>query len=195
MSLINDALKRASQTKLPPQAEIGENLQPVEARHGSVWVWVGCSMALMLAGILAIWAIAVGVLADREIKAARKSAPEMQPLTEPTPTTEIVAYAPVKTNPPEPTQTSVTSLQPLGPATTPTNPIPSNNAVAIADPKPPAPTLKLQGIFWKPTKPMAMINAKMVGKGDKILGAKIIAIDQESVTLDKAGETVVLTLP
>jgi hypothetical protein len=197
MSLINDALKRASQTKLPPQAEIGENLQPVDARQSSIWLWVGCAAALMLAGLLATWAIAAGVLADRELKAARKPAPEMLPRTETTSPVETASYAQAKTNPPEPLQTSAPTLQPLGPATTsvPTNVIPSNNVVAaVVDPKP-APTLKLQGIFWKPSKPMAMINAKTVGLGDKILGAKVLAIDQESVTLDKAGETVILTLP
>jgi hypothetical protein len=72
----------------------------------------------------------------------------------------------------------------------------TNATVAAAQPpKPAAPVLKLQGILWKPSKPLAMINAKMVGRGDKILGAKVVAIDQESVTLDRAGETIVLTLP
>jgi len=55
--------------------------------------------------------------------------------------------------------------------------------------------LKLQGIFWRPSRPSAVINSKTLFKGDRIDNARVLAIDQESVTLQWQNETKVLTLP
>src|SRR5207244_2519199 len=82
-------------------------------------------------------------------------------------------------------------------------------AVASADPSSPAPikttastttadpdkvTLRLQGIFYRPKKPSAVINSQTVFIGNTVGGGKVIAIDRESVTLQVDGETKVLTL-
>ena len=55
-------------------------------------------------------------------------------------------------------------------------------------------TFKLQGIFYRPSSPSAVINAKTVFVGDIVADAKVKAIDQSSVTLDLGSETKVLTL-
>jgi len=55
--------------------------------------------------------------------------------------------------------------------------------------------LKLQGIFFNPARPMAMIDGKAVLIGDKLGKLRVIAIDQESATLAEGGQTYVLRLP
>ena len=60
--------------------------------------------------------------------------------------------------------------------------------------KPVFPTLRLQGIFYRPKNPSALINAKTISIGGKVASAKVIAITRESVTLEWNGETKVLTL-
>ncbi len=55
-------------------------------------------------------------------------------------------------------------------------------------------TFKLQGIFYRPSNPSAVVNSKTVFVGDRIANAKVKAIDRQSVTLDLLGETKVLTL-
>src|SRR5690349_17732311 len=69
MSLINDALKKASETKPPLQAEVNATLQPVEHRPRSLWVSVWCVVGIMCAGFLATWAIVMGLVANNQIKA------------------------------------------------------------------------------------------------------------------------------
>jgi hypothetical protein len=67
---------------------------------------------------------------------------------------------------------------------------PASAAVGEAQP----PTFKLQGIFYRPANPSAVVNAKTVFVGDRIANAKVKAIDHQSVTLEVGGETKVLTL-
>src|SRR6185436_17940585 len=61
-------------------------------------------------------------------------------------------------------------------------------------PKASFPSVRLQGIFYNPTHPSALINAKTLFLGDKVAGAKVIAITAETVTLQWNGETKVLSL-
>lgn len=203
MSLVNDALKRVSENKLPPQAEVNGDLRPAEHRPRSVWMWVWCAAGLMFAGFLAVWAILIGVVANNQLqKNNYPSKTEVIQVAAETAQSQAIKE-PVKTEVPALTVASPAE-KPLGPSVEPTSVVatnsavaaPTNTVVAVVEPaKPAAPALKLQGIMWKTSKPLAMINAKMVGRGDKILGAKVVGIDQESVTLDRDGETLVLTLP
>lgn len=73
-------------------------------------------------------------------------------------------------------------------------PAPTNPPVAIPAP-PPAAVYKLQGIYWRPSKPSAVINAKTVYIGDRVETARVTAINQESVTLTVDGQSKVLLLP
>jgi hypothetical protein len=58
----------------------------------------------------------------------------------------------------------------------------------------PQPTYKLQGIYWRPSRPSAVINGKTVYIGNRVENARVTAIDQESVTITVHGETKVLSL-
>jgi hypothetical protein len=55
--------------------------------------------------------------------------------------------------------------------------------------------LKLQGIFFHPTRPAAMISGNTVYIGDQIGNLRVVAIDQHTATLAGGGETNILKLP
>jgi hypothetical protein len=59
------------------------------------------------------------------------------------------------------------------------------------DPKGP---LRIQGIFYRPNSPSAIINGQTVVVGDKVGSARVIAIERQSVTIEIAEQRKVLTL-
>lgn len=93
----------------------------------------------------------------------------------------VVANAPAVTKP--------------DPALTP----PSGPPPAAATPPGPAvqkantfPQLTLQGIYYRPARPSAVINSKTVYVGDRVQQAKILAIDRHEVTVQWNNEVHVL---
>ena len=56
------------------------------------------------------------------------------------------------------------------------------------------PTVKLQGLIWDPKRPSVVINGKSLFVGEKVDRVKVTAIDEESVTLTWNGQQRVLTL-
>lgn len=54
------------------------------------------------------------------------------------------------------------------------------------------PNLKLQGIVWGGDKPRAIINNTVLGKGDEILGAKILEIKKEGISFIYKGQDFLL---
>ena len=68
------------------------------------------------------------------------------------------------------------------------------NSPAIVEAAPKPAPLRLQAIFWSPTRPSAMIGGKTRFVGDKLGEYRVVAIDQESATLAGAGQTNVLSL-
>lgn len=54
--------------------------------------------------------------------------------------------------------------------------------------------LSLEGIFWDPASPMAIINDKIVGEGDKIEGAEVVEIKEDRVILRYGEEQSILRL-
>jgi HD-like signal output (HDOD) protein len=106
---------------------------------------------------------------------------------------------------PPPPEVNLTSPPPNPAAPTP--PLEASSATAgtraTASPQevvtapvktPPSPfdRVKLQGIFYRPTLPVAVINSQTLGVGDHIEGLQVLAISQSTVTLSFEGETRVL---
>jgi hypothetical protein len=56
------------------------------------------------------------------------------------------------------------------------------------------PPLRLQSIFYRPTNPSVIINGKTLFLGDEINGVRVADIQPSSVTLMLSGQTNVLTL-
>lgn len=97
------------------------------------------------------------------------------------------APAPVVANVP-----AVTKLDPAPPPSSgpsPTAATPPSPAVQRANT---FPQLTLQGIYYRPARPSAVINSKTVYVGDKVQQAKILAIDRHEVTVQWNNEVHVL---
>ena len=167
MSLINDALKRASQSK--PAADGPDSgaapLSPApttETRRPPTWLLVGFPVVLFLVCGIAGWLIYEGWRGKTEFPAtavARETEREVAP----TPSNQSITV--IATNV-------------------------STNAVVPAEPQ--FPTLKLQGVFYRPGNPSAIINSKTVYRGDKVDEARILAIGKTNVTVEWKGERRVL---
>jgi hypothetical protein len=56
------------------------------------------------------------------------------------------------------------------------------------------PPLTLQGIFYRPKNPSALINGRTLFVGDQIGEVKVIAIEQRSVKVELRGVVKVLWL-
>lgn len=52
----------------------------------------------------------------------------------------------------------------------------------------------LAGIIYSDSSPIAFVNSHMVGVGDKVDSATVVAIDRESITLEYQGRTITLKL-
>ncbi len=169
MSLINDALKRAAQKPAPiaSASEAAAGMRPAEARPRGFPV---LSLVIVLIPLIAlgVWFLAKGL--------------QMEDHLQPVPVEVVTA----RTSDPEVVESPKPVLQAV--VTAPTN----QPVTAVA---PPQPIYKLQGIYWRPLKPSAVINGKTLYVGDRVGIARVMAVDQEGVTLDVNGETKVLLLP
>ena len=189
MSLINDALRRASQTKTPPPP-LGQPeppLKPVEYKRPSRWPLLLLPVLVATLG-LACWFVLkawqterAAKLADLKLPVVARELPDEKSAADPKPT--VVKVSENKNN-----------LAPIANQGG-TNAEPSTNAQTVAEPpKQTFPAVRLQGIFYRPNRPSVMINSKTVSVGDKVSGTKVVAVSRDSVTLEWHGETNVLTL-
>ncbi|MEO8426026.1 MAG: hypothetical protein ABI651_02830 [Verrucomicrobiota bacterium] len=56
------------------------------------------------------------------------------------------------------------------------------------------PKLKLQGIYFRRTNPSVLINGRTLFVGDRVDGARVVAVDRQSVTMEFSGQTNLLNL-
>ena len=219
MSLINDALKRAKQAQdrnAPPLAP-GAPLRPVEAAprkassSGAIWILLGALLLGLAAAVLILVAIRGGK-ATPVPGVATEPRPAIS--TTPAPTVPVPATKPQLSAAPTPKPVAVVTTQPiLAPApvvTTPvvTAPVPPPTipaettapvAATVSNAVVPAPVAapalpKLQGIFYRPDRPSALLNGKTVLVGGRSGEFLVVKITQQSVTLVRAGETNVVSL-
>lgn len=205
MSLINDALKQVSRTK---PAASALPLHPVETTsnhaHGSkIVVILLCTLLVIALSFLFRGLSGVRNKTSPTARlraAARESSQELPEPTHsesnPRPETVPVATHAQPTALPTPPPPAVTATS-SGPATGSSVASTQRVGSVTADPPPPPPpfpSLKLQGIFFKPGDGAAMINSRMVRVGDRVQRARILAIERENVSLEWYGETNVLTL-
>jgi hypothetical protein len=213
MSLINDALKKAKQTldEQRPSAAGAPPLQPAEPSPNRGF-WPELLLPLLLAVALAL----AGIFFWRWLDQSKQPTPQTAGKVELT-TTPIVRAKTVTSNPTASsasaragslaetpvnaaTQSPVAAGESATAPGTTTGVNPSavggtnetaNTTVAVVEP----PALKLQGIFYSRKNPTAVINGKIRAVGDRIGGARLLAIDQETVTVVEGGKTNQLTLP
>lgn len=181
MSLINDALKRANQTKPaePAAAPAAPKLRVVEppappASGPPQWLLFAFPVVLLLVCGIA------GVLIYQGWHGEKESAPN-----------GVTAAA--RVTQPEPT--------PIHPSndwvSVPPNPYAATNAtgnVAAVRAEPTFPELRLQGVFFRPSNPSAVINGKTVFRGERVDSARVVAIGKDSVTVEWKGQRRVLVI-
>jgi type IV secretory pathway VirB10-like protein len=186
MSLINDALKRASQSEKnrPRDAGLPSAMQPVpESRRSIVPAVTGVAIvALLAAAGWFVWrslphrdnrAPAPVQIAASPVAPAPPAKVEPAPLPAVASAKEgapVVVTPPPNTNPPAP---------PAAPAVAP----------APAAAPPPFPELKLQGIFYNRTNPRAAINGEIRRENEQIGEVRIVTITSNKVTVEWNGQT------
>jgi hypothetical protein len=224
MSLINDALKRASQGQAqrpaapaaPPHTAEAPPMKVVEKEPYS-----GTPVLLIaIIGVVVLLLVCAGfglfLLQSKQPVATNKNAVPAAsvPVAVATPAAATKAEVPVAQKPIEaPKTVTVPPASPpvVGVASTVTAPVATPES-AIAEPNvttnaiptvaptpaPPAvptfPSIKLQGIFYKKSNPTAMLNGKTVGVGGKVDGVTVTQIEASSVTLKWNDEKRVLEL-
>jgi hypothetical protein len=186
MSLINDALKRAKQAQQenpPPTPPLQfRPVQPTqEGRPRSPQIILGAGLGLIVV-------VALGGLLLWAISQPRQTGLQVEART----FTEAAAITPAVPADPPPAPLSIESA--LTPLTTPEEAM-TNSLPAVAGGAPSkVPELKLQGIFFNPRSPSAVVNGRTVYVGDKVSGFRVFAITPQAVTLATSTQTNVLSL-
>jgi hypothetical protein len=207
MSLINDALKRASEAQQkaeqapPPELKFREvdAREPRTKRFG--WVWPSAITASVLITAFVVWQMKKGkeekgVAPNGQQAEHKESSDDAGSLKVHAREEQVLPGAPLAASKaPEPAQSekvavvavSGTTIQETTKHEITNAPVSSETVVAK-----PAP--KLQGIVFNPKSPSATISGKMVFVGDRVGDWRVVAIDKESATLAGHGETNILRL-
>ena len=172
MSLINDALKRASKSPPPPSADVGAAFRPAEQPRRSPVIVPAISLIALVIFGLAGWFLYRGWQASQA--AAGSGA-----------ITTVAARENAEARRPGSLATNLSAT-----ANASTNAL----AAGLAPSQPAVPPFKLNAIFYRAKNPSVVINSKTLYVGDKVGQAKVLKINRESVTLEKGGQTNVLTL-
>ena len=196
MSLINDALRRASQTEKdrPPRAATAAGMEPTPVTRGSRLTLIlvaAAVVALLLAGWF-FWQWWRARSNADDVIAASNIAPPMTPrvVSPPVPKpAPVTPAAPAKTAP-APVATVPAAPVAAPPVVTPTG-LPN---VANYTPSPWPVDLKLGGIFFNKTSPEALINGNIHKVGDDIQGVSIKSIEPDKVTVEWSGRKRILTM-
>lgn len=191
MSLINDALKRASQSEKqrPRDTGLPPAMQPVpDYRRSNVPMLAGVAIVALLA--------AAGWFFWRSL--SHRDNPAPAPVAAAVGT---VAPAPPAKVEPAPAPAPVPAPAPAPAAVTPppnTNPPAPEPAPAIvpapAPAPPPFPDMKLQGIFYSRSNPRAAINGEIHGEKELVGEVRIVTIASNKVTVEWNGQTKDLNL-
>jgi hypothetical protein len=219
MSLINDALRRASQTERnrPRLAPTPMGMEPAPAARSSplsVLLAAAVLVALLLAGWF-FWQLRNARNNPGSAVVAASIAPPVSPHVIPPP---VAAPKPLGV-PPSGGSSRVISPPAVAPTSAPVTPAaPANPAPApvvvsappvVAPPVAP-PTalpsvagdtqivwpvdLKLSAIFFSKTNPRVLINGNLYGTGDEIQGVVLKKIEKDKVTAEWNGHSKVLMM-
>jgi hypothetical protein len=185
MSKLNDALKRASQTDRERQRPVAAraNIEPAADPRGKSLAKAMVAGSVLALG-LALWFFWQLFSASYPHAVANvEPAPIAAPKPAPTPV--------VRAEVPTPPVVIPTPAPVVAPAPTPVAaPAPAPVVAAPAKPVEPAwpANLKLTGIFFRKTNPLALLNGKTVGVGDEIDGIRVAKIESDRVTLEWNGK-------
>ena len=177
MSLINDALKRASEAdrNRPAQAALPFSMQPVAATPRTRISWLLAAIVVAALGLaLAGWSFWKWWEATHPIVATTPVQPAQMIVAEPPP--PAPKRAPIIQERPAPAPVVVA---PSAPAPAP--PASAPDAWPI--------NLTVKAIFYSKTSPRALVNGRMVETGDKIDGVLVTGILSDRVFVDWKGQS------
>jgi hypothetical protein len=176
MSLINDALKRASQSdrERPRRPETHASMEPAAdgpSRALPMLLACGGILALGLAG----WFIWQGWSVNHSPEPVKVETP-------------VIATAqPAPTPPPTaPKSAAVTIIEATATGAPEPAPAPPEPQKPVQAPWPA--DLKLSGIFFNATNPRSLINGTVVHMNDVIEGIRVTKIEKDSVTVEWNGQ-------
>lgn len=166
MSLINDALKRAHQSQTDAPPPNLSPLHPTEPKSNFNWLLI---LLVVLLFAAAGFCIAFALTKKSPVPVPKIVPPQPQTISPPLIVTQKVEIVVEKLVPVQ------TNLPP-----------------AVAS----APEFKLQGIFYDPMEPSAIVNGKTIRVNDSLGDFRVKAISKFTVTLvDSAGKEQILELP
>jgi len=181
MSLVNDALKRATEVQKtrPPTPMVNLPLRPVEPvkpRKAGFGLVLPATLATIIAA--ALFSLSIS---NHSSHSTPVPASPVQ-----TPTSGVPVISAIMDLAPAPLVVAAKEIPPTPP---PVPPAP----VVVAAPPPPAP-LRLQAVFYSPPNPSAIISGKTVHVGDTLRELQVVAIGSSSALLISTTETNFLTL-
>jgi hypothetical protein len=211
MSLINDALRRARQTQQQSPPASRQPLVPVEPKprgisrmlplavgvlFAAACFFFGLSLARRTPPPVAVAPLPPPKQSDKPVPVAPAPLPEpkVAPATKPAPKLSLSATTanPVVVAPlPPKTVASAAPTAPAAPAkvAAPAATPPAVPKPTATSPPPLPPEPKLQGIFFDPSRPWAIVNGKTVYAGDRVGDFRVKEISKNTVTLEKADKT------
>jgi hypothetical protein len=205
MSLINDALRRASQTERnrPRHNPSPVGMEPAPVTRGSRLSLLLIS-TMFVSLLLACWCFWQWWAARKDTAAhvpRVATAPATIPLTPP-----VVAARPVAVAAAPPVPATVAPAKPVPPPAAVVDvPPPVVQHPAAAPPEIPlvsnyTPTpwpvdLKLNAVFYSKTNPRVLLNGNIYTLGDNIQGVILKKIDVDKITVEWDGRTRVIHLP
>jgi hypothetical protein len=197
MSLINDALKRAKQAHTENQRPAPDlPLRPADPGQN-----YNSGIPVVLLAVLLI-AVVIGggliLVALKRNNAAPQVVHATQPEASSSDTPSPVAATPSSSTPaPTPVNNSAPATTVASRAQAASGPTPDALA-ATPNPEPPKTvTPKLQGIFYHPSKPSAVMSGKTVYVGSRVGEARdfvVLSISRDSVTVANGSQTNLLVL-
>jgi hypothetical protein len=201
MSLINEALKRAKQAQqenpTPPPDLPLRPAEPNQPRSSSFPILPVAALivVVLLGGAFIFVALKKRSAAPQVVHATQAEAstsPELAFAEMPSRLPSVAPTQPAAVTTPPTVQTTAPNPAPDSPAgSTPDAPVP----VVPEPPKPVVP--KLQGIFFNPSRPSAVVNGKTVYVGSRAGEARdflVLEISRESVTVGNGSQTNVLVM-
>ena len=216
MSLINDALKRAkqAQAKNPPPppatAPEGAPMRPVETKPRRGPAAPSSPLPLIIAAIFILIGVVVFLFAFKRQFPSDSGKPTIaqtpvpgSPQTVPTANSAPPASAPERpanaTTPAATIPSAVSTIATSTPAVAVVPTVVTQTVVVVEKSAPvtnavPPVLPKLQGILFNPARPTAFLNGKSYLIGGRVGEFTVVGITKEAVTVERAGQTNVLTM-
>ncbi len=209
MSLINDALKRASSPKpTPAPPPGGPPMQPVESESDRsnplpiILCIVGIGALLMSA---AFWLKSRGnasgtqdLALQKQVERAAAPLPEIEskPIIQNPVEHAALTLPKVLERSAEPVAVPPTNVVAPVVASAPVvpTPAPTPEPVKTEPAPPPAPTFRLQAIYFRMKSPTVVINGKTLAIGDEVNGARLVRIERSAAEIEYRGVREKLTM-